>query len=227
MTRFKWASDFNLEGGSSNCGPSRITRQRNRHRNLWDRQIGSVFPPGDLWIGLDTYMNCILIYDLLLKCVWCSVCHLFYLYRLMGKWVACGGLYEMFNIWATASTIDHLPGMFPPTDFPFEKPIEPVSMDLLYIIFTYHTQDNQQECFRFSNWFSLRCLGPLMNHLPPVWWSNFRYMFLNEIWCVRFDIVESNFLLMFTFYFWLYTLPNCYLYYSFHMVSLWTSFFLS
>ena len=29
--------------------------------------IGSVFPPDDLWIGLDTYTNCILIYDLLLK----------------------------------------------------------------------------------------------------------------------------------------------------------------
>ena len=28
--------------------------------------IDSVFPPDDLWIGLDTYMNCILIYDLFL-----------------------------------------------------------------------------------------------------------------------------------------------------------------
>ena len=27
--------------------------------------IGNVFPPDDLWISLDTYKNCILIYDLL------------------------------------------------------------------------------------------------------------------------------------------------------------------
>ena len=35
-----------------------------------------------------------------------------------------------------------------------------------------------------SGWFSLRCLGQSMNHLPPVWWSNFRFMFINESWCV-------------------------------------------
>ena len=35
--------------------------------------IGSVFPSDDLWIGLDTYMNCILIYDLFLK-VWLKEC---------------------------------------------------------------------------------------------------------------------------------------------------------
>ena len=29
--------------------------------------IGSVFPPDDIWIGLDIYVNCILIYDLFLK----------------------------------------------------------------------------------------------------------------------------------------------------------------
>ena len=41
--------------------------------------ICNVFPPDDLWIGLDTYTNCILIYDLLLKvwlmgCVTCFIC---------------------------------------------------------------------------------------------------------------------------------------------------------
>ena len=30
-------------------------------------EMGSVFPPDDLWIGLDTYTNCIVIYDSLLK----------------------------------------------------------------------------------------------------------------------------------------------------------------
>ena len=70
-----------------------------------------------------------------------------------------------------------------PTDFLFEKRIRIVSMDLIYIIFTYYTQDNKQECIKLSNWFSLRCLGPWMNHLPPVWWSNFRLVFLNQSWC--------------------------------------------
>ena len=37
----------------------------------------------------------------------------------------------------------------------FKKRIGLVSMDLLYIIFTYYTQDNQQGCVRLSNWFSL------------------------------------------------------------------------
>ena len=42
----------------------------------------------------------------------------------------------------------HLLRMFPLTDFRFERRIGLVSMDILYIIFTYYTQDNQQECFR-------------------------------------------------------------------------------
>ena len=35
--------------------------------------------------------------------------------------------------------------------------------------FTCYTKDNQQGCFRLSNWISLRRLGPWMNHLPPAW----------------------------------------------------------
>ena len=92
--------------------------------------------------------------------------------------------YEMLNVWATVSANVRLPRMFPPTDFHFEKRIGLVSMDLLYIISTHYTEDNQQECLRLSNWFSSWCLGPWMNHLPPVWWSNFSFMFLNESWCV-------------------------------------------
>ena len=88
------------------------------------------------------------------------------------------------NVWATVSTYVHLPRMFPPMDFPFEKWIALVFRDLLYIIFTFYTQDNQRERFRLSDWFSLRCSGSWMNYLPPVWWSNFRFMFLSENWCV-------------------------------------------
>ena len=40
---------------------------------------------------------------------------------------------------------------------------------LPWTLFTCYTKDNQQGCFRLSNWFSLRRLGPWMNHLPPAW----------------------------------------------------------
>ena len=73
------------------------------------------------------------------------------------------------------------PRMFPPTDFLLEKRIELVAIDL-YIIFTYYTQDNQQECFRPCPILSLWCLRPRMNHFPHVWWSKFRLMFLNGSW---------------------------------------------
>ena len=163
--------------------------------------IGRMFPSDNFWIGLDTYMNCILIYHLLLKvwltgCATCFICidwwgrgmpmlacpfrALVVLYRMLPIFTK----YEMSNIWATVSTIVQLSGMFPPTDFLFEKRIGLVSMDFLYIIFTYYTQENWQGCFRRSNWFSLRCLGPWMNHLPPVRWANFRFRFLNESWRV-------------------------------------------
>ena len=41
--------------------------------------IGSVFPADDIWVGLDTYTNCILIYDLLLKfyLMGCATCLVF------------------------------------------------------------------------------------------------------------------------------------------------------
>ena len=35
-----------------------------------------------------------------------------------------------------------------------------------------------QVCYRLSNWSSLRCLGPSMNHVPPVWRLTFMFMFL-------------------------------------------------
>ena len=50
----------------------------------------------------------------------------------------------------------------------------------IYILYS----DNQQEGFRLSNWFYLRCLGPWMGHLTHVWWSYFRFIFLIKSWCV-------------------------------------------
>ena len=53
--------------------------------------------------------------------------------------------------------------------------------------FTCYTKDNQQGCFRLSNWFSLRRLGPWMNHLPPAWQSTYRLTFQNESWYVSLE----------------------------------------
>ena len=53
--------------------------------------------------------------------------------------------------------------------------------------FTCYAKDNQQGCFRLSNWFSLRRLGPWMNHLPPAWKSNFQLTFQNESWYVSLE----------------------------------------
>ena len=47
---------------------------------------------------------------------------------------------------------------------------------------------------RLSNWFSLRCLIPWMNHLPPVWW----FMLSNESWYLcKFSMLQSNFVCLF------------------------------
>ena len=89
-------------------------------------------------------------------------------------------------VWVKVSTFVHLPMMFLSTDFLPEKRIVLVTMNILYIIFTYWAQDNQQGYFKVSNWFSLRFLGPWMNHLPSVWWYNFKFMFLNDSWCLTF-----------------------------------------
>ena len=73
----------------------------------------------------------------------------------------------------------------------FEKRIGQVTMDFLCIRFAYLIKDNQQECSGLSNWFSLRCLGMWMDHLPPAWWPIFRLCFWERI-CV-FKLVEKNF----------------------------------
>ena len=78
--------------------------------------------------------------------------------------------------------------------------------------------------FQLSNWFSLRCLGPWIGHLPPMYWSNFTcFVSLRKLVC-KFGIMDRDFLYIFSFYYCLWTLPKFYLYHSSHMVSLWNSF---
>ena len=143
---------------------------------------GSVFPPDDICIGLDTFTNCILIYDLFLNfwlmgCATCFICINWWGKAHVGlpfPGTGCSvpdvaSIYFISNVYCMDFCFYNCPPpprMFPPTDFRLEKRIGLDSMDLPCIIFTYYTQDNQQECFRLSNWFPLRCLGPWINHLP-------------------------------------------------------------
>ena len=89
--------------------------------------------------------------------------------------------------------------VFLSTDYLRKKRIGQVTSDLLYMIFIYYTKDNQQGSSRLSNWFSLRCLGPWMNHLPPVWWSTFRcqLVWMFDIWWEWIFILISCLLCMF------------------------------
>ena len=67
------------------------------------------------------------------------------------------------------------------------------------LIFTWYTKDDQQGCFRFSNWLSLWRLGPWMNQLPPAWLSAFRLTFWNkELVCFGVSYIYYCFLPRFT-----------------------------
>ena len=123
----------------------------------------------------------------------------------------------MSNIWAAVSTIVHLPRMFPPTDCLLEKKrIGLVTIYLLYIILTHYTQDNQQECYRPSNRFSL--FEAVDEPLASSWWPNLRFMFLNESWCVSLTKWKGSFYLCLLFIIALYIaqiLPLLFLSYGF------------
>ena len=79
-----------------------------------------------------------------------------WLYLFSIKWLVYGKLFLHIStsLWST--------------DYLYEKRIGQVTSDLLSMGFTYYTKNIQQGCSRPSNWFSLRCLGPWKNYLPPV-----------------------------------------------------------
>ena len=94
--------------------------------------IGSVFPPGDLWIGMDTYSNCTLTYDILLKSDWWDVTLILFVLTdeerdrtwwpaLSGHWLPCtrccqyllnsswsGGLAKMGHFWHHTDSLGYL-----------------------------------------------------------------------------------------------------------------------
>ena len=59
------------------------------------------------------------------------------------------------------------------------------------------------------SYFSLRCLGPWMNHLLPAWWYIFRFVFLRDSCCERYSGEEycMEFLLLFMFLYITQVLP--------------------
>ena len=105
--------------------------------------------------------------------------------------------YEMIDVWDTVSALIGLPvHELSLRKNKKTKTIGQVTMDLLYIRFTYYTKDNQQECSRLYNWFSLWYLGTWVNHLPPVWWFIFRFSLLNVNCFVSLVWLRGIFLLV-------------------------------
>ena len=174
-------------------------RSKNRHRNLLDRRCVPPWWPLDCFgYLLELYIDICLIFESLTG----GVCHLYYLYWLMAKGIVYGGqpfpdtgcpLSDVTNIYLMKCLMYGLLflrlstslGSFHPRNFLFENGLDwfPCTPFILYL-HTILSIISRCVVFRFSNWFSLRCLQPWMNHLPPVWWSNFRFIFLNESWCV-------------------------------------------
>ena len=120
---------------------------------------------------------------------------------LMGEGTACGGLPFSGTgcpIWCWQSLlVMYLTFMFgilflffyfspPPYDvFVHGSCFSNNGLNMLpWTSFTCYTKDNQQGCFRLSNWFSLRRLGPWMNHLLLHDSSLFWLTFQNESWYV-------------------------------------------
>ena len=114
----------------------------------------------------------------------------------------------MVDVWDAVSALIYFPMMF-------------LSTDLLFIKFKYmyYTKDNQPKYSRPSSWSSLWCLGPWMNHLPPVCWSTFRFrftLFKCQLVC-KFGMMERDFSIDFLPLSMSCTLPN-YAYYQ-HITS--------
>ena len=88
-------------------------------------------------------------------------------------------------MWDTVYAHIHLSKMFLSTDYLYEK--TDWTSYLGPLIWELHTilriiSRGVSGLINDSLW----CLGPWMNHLPPVWWSNFRLRFLIVGWCVSF-----------------------------------------
>ena len=88
-------------------------------------------------------------------------------------------LIRMSTVWATVSTFFHLPGMSLSTDVLLEKPIGLVTMDLLYLytnLWSFSGLVTDSPCGVWGHGWATRLLS--------VRWTNFRFIFLNDSWCV-------------------------------------------
>ena len=180
-----------------------VSTNRGRHQNLWGRES---FPPDNLWFGLNTYMNfgnCAVYMICIQMSKWCGMWFVYKCFTdggrgglrwfaLSAHWLSCIGCWlyllsmESLIYGTLFLHISTTPGCFCPRAI-FSK--KQVASDLRFMKFTHYTKDNQQGCSWFNKWFSLWCLGPCMNHLPPVWWSTFRLG--QSVW--QFDMMERDF----------------------------------
>ena len=141
-----------------------------------DLYIDALLMGGPMWSALSGH------------CLSCTGC---WLYSLNMKWLVDGTLFLHTSI--------SLPRIFLFTDSLFENRDCIVTSDLPNERFTYYTKnkDKEQRCSRLNNWHSLRCLGPWVNHLPPVWWSTFWFSLLIVGWCESLIWWRGIFLLIF------------------------------
>ena len=65
----------------------------------------------------------------------------------------------------------------------------------------YYSHCYQQECFRLQWLIPIAVFGPWMNHLPPMWWSTFKFMFQNDSSCVSFTYWRGILFWFFFFFF--------------------------
>ena len=126
--------------------------------------IGGVFPPDDLWIGLDIYMNCILIYDWFWKPDWLGVPIVLFVMTdgerdslwwpaFSGHWLSSDGCYQylldmrclMYGLMFLRLSTS-LGSFHPRTFFGLDSLDWTGSHGPLYIRFTYYIQYNQREC---------------------------------------------------------------------------------
>ena len=85
-------------------------------------------------------------------------------------------------------------------------------------------KDNQQGCSGLSNWFSMRCLVPGMNHLSPVWWPTFMFRSLLVSWYKSLIWWRGIFLLTSCLYLCFRHNPSFIYYFSFQISILSNSF---
>ena len=75
--------------------------------------------------------------------------------------------------------------------FSTQYQVQLVTMDLLYIWFTFQRTNNLQKCCGVSNWFSFCCWCRGLTACP-VWWSTWRSIFSTNVRCAYICLYFYN-----------------------------------